>query len=215
MVAVVAQQGLASSNAASSSAPPRGGVLILGDSISAAYGLDKAHGWVALLAQRLNTDRCGLPVVNASVSGETTHGGLVRLPALLAEQQPAIVVIELGGNDGLRGLSPVQMHNNLRAMIAMVRAARAQPVLLGILIPPNYGETYKRLFEQAIADAAALENVPFLDFFLYGVVENAGWMQDDGIHPAAVAQPTLLTNAWEVLLEPLRQWCPSVAHDVD
>ncbi|QJX01666.1 arylesterase [Alcanivorax sp. IO_7] len=174
------------------------GVLVLGDSISAAYGIDETEGWVQLLRQRLDTQCSALPVVNASVSGDTSDGGRVRLPALLERHQPDTVVIELGGNDGLRGLPPRRLAGNLETMIRLSREAGAEPVLLGMRIPPNYGRAYTRLFEQAFKDVAADTGVPFLPFLLDGVVE-AGQLQGDGIHPTAEAQPRLLDNAWPVI----------------
>lgn len=189
-------------------------VLVLGDSISAAYGIDKSEGWVALLQTRLD-GQCGgvesggiqdsgiqasnIRVINASVSGETTHGGKVRLPDLLSEHKPGLVIIELGGNDGLRGLSPKAMQDNLGAMVKLARAANAKVVLLGILMPPNYGEAYQSLFEQAIASVAESEQVPFVKFFLEGVGGRPELMQADGVHPVAAAQSILLDNAWVVL----------------
>ncbi|HCE40435.1 arylesterase [Alloalcanivorax profundimaris] len=174
------------------------GVLVLGDSISAAYGIDETEGWVQLLRQRLDTQCSALPVVNASVSGDTSDGGRVRLPALLERHQPDTVVIELGGNDGLRGLPPRRLAGNLETMIRLSREAGAEPVLLGMRIPPNYGRAYTRLFEQAFKDVATDTGVPFLPFLLDGVVE-AGQLQGDGIHPTAEAQPRLLDNAWPVI----------------
>ena len=184
-----------------------GGLLILGDSISAAYGLDKSKGWVALLEARLAQDCPQINVHNASVSGETSAGGVVRLPDLLDRYKPGLVVIELGGNDGLRGLSPVRMRQNFKKMIMLSRAAGAEVAILGILIPPNYGETYRHMFERAIADAAEQARVPFLDFFLSGVAEDPTLMQEDGIHPNETAQLQLLENALQVLDGPLKRLC--------
>lgn len=188
-------------------------MLILGDSISAAYGLDKSKGWVALLEARLARNCPHLIVHNASVSGETSAGGLLRLPALLEQYRPALVVIELGGNDGLRGLSPVQMQRNFQDMIKLSRAATAEVVMLGILIPPNYGETYRHMFERAIADAAEQARAPFLDFFLSGVAEDPMLMQEDGLHPNATAQPRLLENALQLLERPLISLCGCSLHE--
>ena len=173
-----------------------GGILILGDSISAAYGIDKAQGWVALMEQRLAQQCPGVEVTNASVSGETTAGGLHRLPELLAQWQPQVVVIELGGNDGLRGLPPEPMANNLARMAQLARAADAVPVLLGMKIPPNYGPVYQRRFERAFARVAEDEKLPFVEFFLAGIGGDPDFIQADGIHPNAAAQPHLLRNAW-------------------
>ncbi|MFP1684203.1 arylesterase [Alloalcanivorax sp. C16-1] len=182
------------------------GVLVLGDSISAAYGIDESEGWVQLLRQRLETQCSGLPVVNASVSGDTSDGGRVRLPALLERHRPDTVVIELGGNDGLRGLPPQRLADNLGTMIRLSREAGAEPVLLGMRIPPNYGRAYTERFEQAFRDAADQGEVPLLPFLLDGVVE-AGQLQDDGIHPTVAAQPTLFDNAWPVIEPALPASC--------
>lgn len=182
-------------------------ILIVGDSISAAYGIDKAEGWAELLAERVNEECPGMAVHNASVSGETTAGGAARLPALLERYSPAILVIELGGNDGLRGMAPAHMQSNLAAMVQQGRAAGAEPVLLGMKIPPNYGERYTELFERAFRQVADDEKVPLLPFFLDGVGGDASLMQEDGIHPLAAAQPRLLDNAWQVLAEPVHRLC--------
>ncbi|MDF1832236.1 MAG: arylesterase [Porticoccaceae bacterium] len=182
-------------------------VLVLGDSISAAYGIDKRDGWVALLEKRLASQCPNINIINASVSGETTTGGLARLPALLAVHQPSLLVIELGGNDGLRGLSPRQMLKNLQQMIALGEGAGAQVAVLGILMPPNLGAAYVRLFEQAMAEVAEHESVLFQTFFLQGVAGQADLIQVDGLHPTAAAQPRLLNNAWQLLEKPLRGLC--------
>lgn len=174
------------------------GVLVLGDSISAAYGIEKNAGWVALLEAELEQRCRDIPVINASVSGETTAGGNSRLPPLLEKHAPDIVIIELGGNDGLRGLSPIAMAENLRSMIDASRAAGATPLLLGMRIPPNYGQQYTRLFEQQFHQVSDDKDVPLFPFFLEGVVEK-GWLQEDGIHPTAEAQPLLKNHAISVL----------------
>ena len=175
-----------------------GGLLVIGDSISAAYGIEKSAGWVALLEKELEQRCRDFPVINASVSGETTAGGNSRLEALLDTHSPDIVIIELGGNDGLRGLSPVAMANNLTQMIEKSRAANATPVLLGMRIPPNYGQQYTRLFEQQFRQVSDDKQVPLFPFFLEGVVEQ-GWLQKDGIHPTEEAQPLLKRHAISVL----------------
>ncbi len=183
-------------------------MLVVGDSISAAYGIDKEQGWVALF-ERQYLDQCpGLKVNNASVSGETSAGGAARLPTLLREVQPDIVVIELGGNDGLRGLSPQAMENNLRRMVKLSREAGAAPLLFGMYLPPNYGESYRRLFGNAFERVADSEEVPLLPFFLDGVGAVDGMMLDDGIHPNAAAQPRLLDNARSLLDPALKKACP-------
>lgn len=182
------------------------GVLILGDSISAAYGIEKSAGWVALMDQQLQ-ERCpDYPVINASVSGETSAGGKTRLPALLSRHQPELVVIELGGNDGLRGLSPMAMASNLKQMVMLSREAGATTVLLGMRIPPNYGQQYTALFEQQFRDVAQSTSAPWVPFFLDGVIEQ-GWVQDDGIHPTIDAQPLLLDTALSVIEPQLPERC--------
>lgn len=182
------------------------GVLVLGDSISAAYGIDAAKGWVQLLRQRLQQQCPGLVVKNASVSGETSDGGLVRLPNLLKQHKPDTVVIELGGNDGLRGLPPARLEDNLGKMIALSRRAGARPVLLGMRIPPNYGQAYTRRFAATFKNVADATKVPFDVFLLDGVVQ-AGQLQKDGIHPNVAAQPTLLDNAWPAIKQALPRHC--------
>lgn len=196
-----------------------GTILIVGDSISAAYGIDKAQGWVELLDRKLS-DQCDsgkvkmtanaaekIVVKNASVSGETSAGGLARLPSLLSETRPALVVIELGGNDGLRGLSPKVMQRNLQSMVELSRAAGAKVVLLGIHIPSNLGATYRKLFDDAFARVAAATDVPFMPFFLEGLFDDPAMIQEDGIHPTAAAQPQLLDNAWTVMATELPAAC--------
>jgi len=194
-------------------------ILIMGDSISAAFGIDKTQGWVELLDHKLKQEcnshdvrmtanvpakeKAGIVVKNASVSGETTAGGLARLPALLAETKPSLVVLELGGNDGLRGLSPNVMQRNLHSMVQLSRAAGAKVVLLGIHMPSNFGAAYRKLFDDAYVTVAAETGVPFMPFFLEGLLDDPAMMQDDGIHPTAAAQPQLLKNAWAVMAKAL------------
>lgn len=186
-----------------SAAAGAGGILVLGDSISAAFGIDPAQGWVALMASRIKPQCPDVEVHNASVSGETTAGGLRRLPALLQQWQPRVVVIELGGNDGLRGLPPQRMGDNLARMAQLARAAGASPLLLGMKIPPNYGPVYQQRFERAFAQIAADAKLPFVDFFLAGVGGDPGLIQADGIHPNVAAQPRLLKNVWPALAQVL------------
>lgn len=183
------------------------GILVLGDSISAAYGIDKRAGWVELLATRVENCCAGIEVHNGSVSGETTAGALFRLPQLLQQHRPDLVIVELGGNDGLRGLSPAQMASNLRRMIDLVREAGATPVLLGMLLPPNYGVAYQHAFAQSFEQVARDRDVAFVKFFLDGVGERPEWMQGDGLHPTAEAQPRLLDNAWVALEKPVNGLC--------
>ncbi|HEX6590751.1 MAG TPA: arylesterase [Moraxellaceae bacterium] len=180
-------------------------ILVFGDSISAAYGLEVEQGWVSLLQQKLNKAAPGRhQVVNGSLSGETTAGGRKRLPPLLQKHKPDIVVLELGGNDGLRGQPPTLMADNLKAMIAAARGAGAKVILLGIKIPPNYGSAYRNAFEKVFASVSQSEKVPLLPFFLEGVGGNTRLVQADGIHPTAEAQPQLLKNAWPLLESALK-----------
>lgn len=178
-------------------------VLIVGDSLSAAYGVQSDEAWVALLRARLDAE--GLDnwqVVNASISGETTDGGLRRLPELLQKHGPEVVVIELGGNDGLRGFPPNVIEKNLARMIEYVRDAGAHPLLVGMQIPPNYGERYTRTFAGIFPKLAERYDTGLVEFFLEGIYDQDGMMQSDGIHPSAAAQSQLLANIWPEL-EPL------------
>ncbi|POB03145.1 arylesterase [Halopseudomonas oceani] len=177
------------------------GILIVGDSISAAFGLEISDGWAALLEQRLEAENRPLEVRNASVSGDTTAGGLARLPSLLAQYSPELVVIELGGNDGLRGLPPDNMQQNLTAMVERSRAAGADVILLGMRIPPNYGVRYTRAFEQVFRTVAEQQGVALMPFVLEGVAGRSELMQADGIHPNAQGQPDILENVWPVIRE--------------
>nr|WP_287024012.1 arylesterase [Cobetia sp.] len=187
--------------------------MVVGDSISAGYGIDSSQGWVALLDERLE-DSLGSDapeVINASISGDTTEGGLNRLPALLARHDPSLVMIELGGNDGLRGLPPARMQANLASMIEAVEDADAQPVLLGIEIPPNYGPAYTDAFRQVYRDLADEYSVPLVPFILEGIATapaSEKLMQQDRIHPTAKAQPQLLDTIWPTLA-PLAQQAAS------
>ena len=176
-----------------------GTLLVVGDSISAAFGLETRQGWVSLLDDRLREQAPQWQVVNASRSGETSAGGRARLPELLERHAPQQVVIELGGNDGLRGLPPAQLQQNLAAMIGQSRAAGARVVLLGMKLPPNYGPRYGQAFERVYAELAQQDEVPLVPFFLAGVGGVAELMQADGIHPAAAAQAILLENLWPTL----------------
>lgn len=173
--------------------------LVVGDSISAAFGLDTTQGWVALLQKRLDQQGKRIQVVNASISGDTSAGGLARLPALLAEHRPALVMIELGGNDGLRGTPLAQLQQNLANMIATSKSSGAQVLLLGMRLPPNYGKRYTEGFAGVYEQLAATHQVPLLPFFLEGVGGVPGLMQADGIHPTAAAQSRLLDNIWPLL----------------
>ncbi len=176
-----------------------GTLLVVGDSISAAFGLETRDGWVNLLASRLQREAPDWRVVNASVSGDTSAGGLARLPALLETHAPQLVLIELGGNDGLRGQPPLQLQQNLAAMIEQSRAAGAQVLLLGMKLPPNYGPRYSSAFEQVYAELAEQEKVALVPFLLEGVGGVRALIQADGIHPTAEAQSILLENVWPTL----------------
>jgi acyl-CoA thioesterase-1 len=176
-----------------------GTVLIVGDSISAAFGLDTRLGWVSLLEQRLKQEGFDDKVVNASISGDTSAGGQARLPALLAEHKPELVILELGGNDGLRGQQPAQLQQNLASMIERSQAAGARVLLLGMQIPPNYGPRYTSAFKAVYTDLAEEKKVPFVPFFMEGVGGIPELMQADGLHPAASAQQKLLDNVWPTL----------------
>lgn len=180
-------------------------LLVVGDSLSAEYGLARGQGWVALLERRLAEQRLPWRVVNASISGDTTAGGRSRLGALLKEHRPALVVIELGGNDALRGLPLASTEQNLTAMTRDAKAAGAQVLLLGMLVPPNYGRKYLEDFNRLFANVARNEKVALLPFFLAGVGDGPDadkLFQPDRIHPKAEAHPRLLDNVWP-LLKPL------------
>lgn len=179
--------------------------LVVGDSVSAAYGIEAEEGWVALLQKRLNAQGSEVQVVNASLSGDTTAGGLARLPALLQEHTPALTIIELGGNDGLRGLPITQMEHNLRGMVQLARQANSKVLLLGMHIPPNYGQPYTAAFHQVYQRLHTEEQVPLVPFLLANVGAVEGMMQEDGIHPTAQAQPIMLGNVWPQLLLILQQ----------
>ena len=174
-------------------------ILVLGDSLSAGYGMDRSQSWVALLEARLQEDDHDYRVFNSSVSGDTTQGGLTRLPGLLERLQPRFVVIELGGNDGLRGLSPAVTRRNIGDMVQQSQASGARVLLAGIKLPPNYGAAYIERFESIYSDLASEHGTLLVPFIMEGVVFEPGMMQDDGIHPSAEAQPALLDNVWQVL----------------
>jgi acyl-CoA thioesterase-1 len=177
-------------------------ILVLGDSLSASYGLDRESGWVSLLEERLRDLALPQRVVNASVSGDTTSGGLTRLGTLLEQNRPTLLVIELGANDGLRGLGFDVIRNNLVEMIRRGRTAGSQILLAGIRLPPNYGAAYTEGFQAVFREVAESEGIPLVPDLLAGVAEDWSLMQSDGLHPTAEAQPRILENVWPVL-EPL------------
>jgi acyl-CoA thioesterase I len=180
-------------------------LLVFGDSLSAAYGLRTDQGWVALLQQRLQTQGYGYRVVNASVTGETTDGGRARLARALSQHKPSLVILELGGNDGLRGLPVKDIRSNLAQMIVAIRQAGAQSLLVGIQIPPNYGQQYTKAFTSMYGALAKEQNVPVVPFLLEGVALDKQLMQADGIHANAQGQPRLLENVWTGLQPLLRR----------
>ena len=182
-------------------------LLVVGDSLSAEYGLARGQGWVALLARRIEQAKLPFQVVNASVSGDTTSGGRSRLPALLKQHQPAVVVIELGGNDALRGLPLASTEQNLVAMTRASKAVGAKVLLVGMQVPPNYGRQYTEDFSRLFATAAKAEQVALVPFFLAGVADGPdpeALFQPDRIHPKAEAHPRMLDNVWPTLKPLLR-----------
>jgi acyl-CoA thioesterase-1 len=171
-------------------------ILVMGDSLSAEYGLSRGAGWVKLLESQLQKQSSPWTVFNASISGETTAGGLTRLPALLENKQPGIVLLELGANDALRGLSIEQTRSNLQKMILLSKKSGAKVLLFGIQIPPNYGQQYTTQFKDLFAGLAKQENIQLLPFFLAGVATNKELFQADHIHPNEQAQSVLFKNVW-------------------
>lgn len=177
-------------------------ILVVGDSLSAEYGIARGSGWVALLAERLQAQRLDYTVVNASVSGDTTSGGRARLPALLARHRPAVVVLELGGNDALRGLPLSMTEDNLRAMVRAAKATGARVLIAGMQVPPNYGRRYGEDFAALFARVAKAESAALVPFLLAGVADApdaARLFQPDRIHPSVAAHPRILDNVWPVL----------------
>jgi acyl-CoA thioesterase-1 len=175
-------------------------LLVLGDSLSAAYGVASETAWVQLLRDRLHGN--GLSnwnVVNASISGETTDGGARRLPELLEKNNPSVVIIELGGNDGLRGFPPGVIKSNLASMVENVQGSGARAILVGMQIPPNYGQRYTQMFADIFPALSDSYNTALVPFFLDGIYDKENLMQGDGIHPTAEGQPRLLENVWPVL----------------
>ncbi len=186
-------------------------VLVMGDSLSAGFGLDQPESWVSLLSDRLEARGYGYAVANASSTGDTTGSGLRRLPRALELHRPAVVIIELGGNDGLRGTPVEVVRSNLTRMIELSEAAGARVVLAGIQIPTNYGEQYTRAFAGIYPALAARHGVALIDFFLEGVALDMSLFLEDGIHPNARAQPILLENVWAVLAPLLGPPSPDAA----
>ncbi len=202
----IPQAGVAGENtkgAAVNKAAPR--LLVVGDSLSAEYGLPRNSGWVKLLGDRLARNRFNYTVVNASISGETTVGGMTRLGALLKQHRPSIVIIELGGNDGLRGLDPSVTESNLDNMIKAAKSADARVLLIGMRLPPNYGRAYTSRFEAIFARLAKRHDTAVLEFFMEGFAENTALFQPDRIHPNVKAQDRMLDNVWPKLVPLLKR----------
>ena len=196
---------LAAAAPAQAAAPAK--LLIVGDSLSAEYGLARGTGWVALLSERLAREKFAIEVVNASISGDTTAGGRSRLPALLKAHAPKVVVIELGGNDALRGLPLAQTRDNLATMVRSAQAAGAKVMLAGMQVPPNYGRQYTADFTKSFEEVAKAEHSALVPFLLKGIADRPDaeeWFQSDRIHPLAKAHPTIVDNVWPTL-KPLVQ----------
>lgn len=174
-------------------------ILVFGDSLSAEYGLPRGTGWAARMAERLKEQRLDYSVVNASISGETTAGGASRIAGELARTRPAVVILELGGNDGLRGLAPAATRANLEAMIEAARKAGARVVLCGMRLPPNYGREYTARFRAMYGELASRYKVALVPFFLEGIGDKRELFQADGIHPVVEAQARILDNVWPQL----------------
>ena len=175
---------------------------MLGDSLSAEYGLARGQGWVALLVQQLAREKIGWQVINASISGDTTSGGRSRLPALLKAHKPRVVILELGGNDALRGLPLAMTQSNLAAMASAAKAAGARVLIAGMAVPPNYGRAYSEGFAALFGTVAQAQGAALVPFLLAGVADGPKaeeMFQPDRIHPKAAAQPTMLANVWPVL----------------
>ena len=200
----------AAASAAQTQAPV---VLVFGDSLSAGYGIRVEQGWVSLLAQKIEHEGYGFRVVNASVSGETTDGGLARLSRALAVQQPRIVLLELGANDGLRGLPLAGTRENLDKMITLLQSQHVAVLLLGLRLPPNYGERYTGGFMTMYQELSASHRIALLPFLLDNVALHPELMQEDGLHPNEKGQPLLLDNVWPRLMPLLRAAAPGSARD--
>jgi len=203
--ALTSAAGLLAAAGAQGASPRK--VLVVGDSLSAEYGIPRGSGWVALLEARLARERIAATVVNASISGDTTSGGRARLPALLARHKPQVVLIELGGNDALRGLPLASTEANLRAMARAAKAAGARVLIAGMAVPPNYGRQYGEDFIALFATVANAERAALVPFLLAGVADvphAEDLFQPDRIHPKAEAHPTMLSNVWPVLMPLLK-----------
>lgn len=180
-------------------------ILVFGDSLSAGFGMDVDQSWTALLQSRLQRQGYEHQVVNASISGDTTEGGASRIHSALERFRPSVVILELGGNDGLRGIPTERMRRNLKLIIESSKSSGAAVVLLGIRIPTNYGARYTQAFENVFRELASELDVPWIGFFMDGIATDEELMQDDRIHPNANAQPILLDNAWPIIQQALEQ----------
>jgi len=178
-------------------------ILVFGDSLSAGYGIDVDQSWTTLLQTRLAEQGYEYRVVNASIGGETTEGGATRIESALAAFAPALIILELGGNDGLRGFPPERIKGNLEKIVARGKASGAAVILLGIRIPPSYGQRYIEMFDNIFREVAVENDVPWIEFFMEGIALDDTLMQEDGIHPNATAQPILLENAWPIIEQAL------------
>ena len=199
--------GLKPLSAASADKPLAPRILVLGDSLSAEYGLNRGTGWVSLLEAKLATEKSPANVINASISGDTSSGGRARLGELLIKHRPSLVVIELGGNDALRGLPMALTQENLLTMVQMAKRAKAEVLLLGMQVPPNYGRSYAEQFTQMYTDVARVGGTRLVPFMLKGVADapdSARWFQSDRIHPTQEAQPQILANIWPELKKGLK-----------
>jgi acyl-CoA thioesterase-1 len=187
------------SSALAETRPQTRTILVYGDSLSAAYGIPREQGWVSLLEKRIGERGLPYRIVNASVSGETTSGGLSRFPGNLKQHKPDLVILELGANDGLRGLSVNDMQRNLGKMIEAAREAKAEVLLLGMMMPPNYGHRYAQDFKASFTQLALKFKIPLVPFFLDGVAANPELVLEDGVHPTSAGQPRILENVWTEL----------------
>ncbi|HTE39886.1 MAG TPA: arylesterase [Steroidobacteraceae bacterium] len=197
--------GLRSSVAAAAAPAAVPTILVVGDSLSAGYGIDVNQGWVALMERRLKSQGYGYRVVNASVSGETSAGARSRLPRLFELHKPAIMILEIGANDGLRGLPLAQTRENLKVMLDLAAKSQTKALLVGMQIPPNYGAQYADGFAALFSEQAKTRQLPYVPFFLDGVALDMSLMQPDGLHPKAIAQPRLLDNVWTALAPVLKK----------
>ena len=193
-------------------AAPAPVILVVGDSLSAGYGIALRDAWPSLLQQRLRKQGYPHTIANASISGDTSAGGRARLPDALKRHRPEIVILELGANDGLRGLSLGATRTNLESMIKTAQTSGARVLLVGIHLPPNYGPAYTKKFHSIYLDLAQVHNLALVPFLLDGVALNPALMQPDGLHPRAVAQPRLLDNVWPKLLPLIKPSPPAAAH---